>query len=82
LHRYAAEVTESSINVGLMECGPDNALAALTGTDNLVSISSEWYQSPLVISGPGAGLEVTAAGVLSDAVELGAGKLMNSKWGR
>ena len=35
-----------------------------------VAIHSEYYQTPLVVQGPGAGVEVTAAGVLSDIISL------------
>eukprot|EP01083_Nonionella_stella_P033684 92182_1 len=68
--RYAAVVTKESVKVGLVEVAPDNALFNLVGTDNLVSIQTEWYKSPLVVAGPGAGVEVTAAGVLSDVYQL------------
>mmetsp|Transcript_34643 Transcript_34643/g.79006 ORF Transcript_34643/g.79006 Transcript_34643/m.79006 type:complete len:389 (-) Transcript_34643:35-1201(-) len=78
--RYAAVVTSSHINVGLVEVGPDNALFSLSGTDNLVSIKTEWYTQPLVISGPGAGLNVTAGGVLADVIDL-AGSSLKARWG-
>eukprot|EP01083_Nonionella_stella_P135553 412336_1 len=78
--RYLAEVTKDSVKVGLIEVGMDNALYSLVGTDNLVSIQSKWYQSPLVIGGPGAGVDVTAAGVLSDVFDL-KGALIKKEWG-
>ncbi len=44
-----------------------NALANLTPGDNIFVINSKWYSdNALVIQGPGAGKEVTAAGVHSD----------------
>lgn len=46
-------------------------LGRLTGTDNLVEYHTRWYDpNPLVIQGRGAGAEATAAGVLSDVIEL------------
>lgn len=41
--------------------------ASLSGSDNLFSFTTDRYHTrPLVVRGPGAGAEVTAAGVLSD----------------
>uniref|UniRef100_A0A7S2WNL9 Homoserine dehydrogenase n=1 Tax=Mucochytrium quahogii TaxID=96639 RepID=A0A7S2WNL9_9STRA len=70
--RYAAVVEPSKpISVGLVAVDNTAPLAALQGTDNLVSFSSKFYDtSPTVIRGPGAGLEVTAAGVLADAMSI------------
>ncbi len=45
--------------------------AGLKPGDNIFIIESEWYSdNPLVIQGPGAGREVTAAGVLTDLIEV------------
>ncbi len=47
------------------------SLGRLTGTDNLVEFATRWYNpNPLVIQGRGAGVDATAAGVLSDMIEL------------
>lgn len=44
---------------------------ALNGADNMLIIKSKRYcQQPLVIQGPGAGAEVTAAGVFADLLRL------------
>jgi aspartokinase/homoserine dehydrogenase 1 len=43
----------------------------LSGSDNIVSFTTERYKErPLVIKGPGAGAEVTAAGVLADIITV------------
>jgi bifunctional aspartokinase / homoserine dehydrogenase 1 len=43
----------------------------LSGSDNIVSFTTERYDTcPLVVRGPGAGAEVTAAGVLADIVRV------------
>jgi aspartokinase/homoserine dehydrogenase 1 len=48
-----------------------SALGALSGTDNQFAFTTGRYDSnPLVITGPGAGPAVTAAGVLNDVLEL------------
>ena len=46
-------------------------MARLRGTDNQVAIYSKRYATnPLVVTGPGAGAAVTAAGVLNDIVAI------------
>ena len=46
-------------------------LAAIKGSDNqLVFTTTRYKSNPLVITGPGAGAEVTAAGVLNDILRL------------
>ena len=48
-------------------------IGALQGTRNLVAFTTRRYLTePLVISGPGAGAEVTAAGILNDILSLAA----------
>jgi homoserine dehydrogenase len=46
-------------------------LGSLDGTDNLfVFTTGRYRERPLVVSGPGAGAEVTAAGVLGDLLRM------------
>jgi len=48
-------------------------MGAATGTRNIISFTSDRYRNePLVISGPGAGPAVTAAGILNDICALSA----------
>ena len=69
--RYAATVENGTCQVGPTVVDADSPLGRLTGTDNLVEFHSKWYSpNPLVIQGSGAGVDVTAAGVLSDIIEL------------
>ncbi len=43
----------------------------LSGSDNIISLTTNRYlHNPMVIRGPGAGAEVTAAGVLADIVRV------------
>jgi aspartokinase/homoserine dehydrogenase 1 len=45
----------------------------LSGTRNLISFTTARYKAePLVITGPGAGAAVTAAGILNDIQYLAA----------
>jgi aspartokinase/homoserine dehydrogenase 1 len=69
--RYRATATSRSVTVGLVEVPAASALGALSGTDNQFAFTTARYDSnPLVITGPGAGPAVTAAGVLNDVLEL------------
>ena len=69
--RYVAAVTRRRIRVGLASVPVESALGALRGTDNQVVFTTDRYRSnPLVITGPGAGLDVTAAGVMNDILKL------------
>lgn len=53
--------------VGIAYVAKSEAVANLTPGDNIFVINTQWYnQNALVIHGPGAGKEVTAAGVHSD----------------
>ena len=46
---------------------------SLAGTRNLISFTTRRYRAePLVVTGPGAGAEVTAAGILNDIQQLAA----------
>lgn len=48
-----------------------HAFASLTGSDNIVSFQTARYNTqPMIVRGPGAGPEVTAAGVFADLLRL------------
>ncbi len=69
--RYVATATPSKIAVGLRAVPSSSPLAAIKGSDNQVVFTTARYKAnPLVITGPGAGAEVTAAGVLNDILRL------------
>jgi aspartokinase/homoserine dehydrogenase 1 len=66
---YLARFENGKARVGLEAVAPGHPCAALSGADNLVAITTSRYrEQPLVIRGPGAGPEVTAAGVLADVL--------------
>lgn len=70
--RYVGTFSSNGIHVGIKEVASDSPLFSLKGTDNLIQIYTKRYaDSPIVIQGPGAGKEVTAAGILSDIIEIG-----------
>ncbi len=69
--RYVATVTRRKLSVELTFVPATSSFAALHGTANQVVFTTARYKAnPLVITGPGAGLDVTAAGVLNDLYEL------------
>ena len=69
--RYRAHVTPSAISVGLAMVRLTDPLGTLSGTDNQFTFTTKRYHTqPLVITGPGAGPAVTAAGVFNDLLYL------------
>ena len=68
-HRSAT----GSIAVGVREVATGSLLGALQGPENIVIIRTTRYDAnPLTIVGPGAGAAVTAAGMTSDMLAVGA----------
>jgi len=72
--RYVASLKkDGSARVGLIELPRDHAFANIRLTDNVVQFSTRRYcDNPLVVQGPGAGPEVTAAGVFADLLRVAA----------
>jgi aspartokinase/homoserine dehydrogenase 1 len=71
--RYIATVQPGHIAVGPAAVPAESPAGRLQGTDNMIAFTTERYASrPLVIMGPGAGVEVTAMGVLGDILRVAA----------
>ena len=69
--RYVVTATPSSVSAKLAAVPVSSPIGALTGTRNLVAFTTRRYRTePLVVSGPGAGPAVTAAGILNDIYSL------------
>lgn len=69
--RYVAEITPERVAVGLRQVPAASAIGSLSGPDNILVFRTARYRDyPLVIQGPGAGADVTAAGVLGDILRL------------
>jgi homoserine dehydrogenase len=69
--RFVARLEGGTARVGLETLCPGDPLHAGGGTDNRVAIWSDRYRDqPLIIQGPGAGPEVTAAALLDDVLQL------------
>lgn len=56
-------------SIVLKEVGEDHPLFNLSGTDNAVLLETDFYPSPLVIQGAGAGAYQTASGILNDILK-------------
>lgn len=74
--RYVAQFKPGQQpSVGLVELPGEHAFANLRLTDNVVQFTTRRYcDNPLVVQGPGAGPEVTAAGVFADVLRVAAGE--------
>jgi aspartokinase/homoserine dehydrogenase 1 len=69
--RYVVVATRASVRARLVAVPVTSPVGALRGTRNLISFTTRRYrQEPLVVTGPGAGAEVTAAGILNDIQQL------------
>jgi aspartokinase/homoserine dehydrogenase 1 len=69
--RYVAKLEKGKASASLQGVAVDSPLAATRGADNLFAIYTRRYNKrPLVVQGPGAGAEVTAAGVLVDILRI------------
>jgi len=57
--------------VGIKEYALDHPFASLQGCDNVIAIYTSRYSgTPMIVQGPGAGAEVTAAGVFGDLFRI------------
>ncbi|KKA27805.1 hypothetical protein TD95_003932 [Thielaviopsis punctulata] len=65
------DVASQQVKVGLEKFDRSHPIAALKGSDNIISFYTERYGSnPLIIQGAGAGGEVTAMGVTGDLIKV------------
>lgn len=70
--RYMAVLENGSARVGLASVDETHPFSNLKGSDNIILLTTQRYlDRPMVIRGPGAGAEVTAAGVFADIIRLG-----------
>ena len=69
--RFVARLEAGRARVGLEALTGNHPLAGGSETDNRVAIWSDRYpRQPLVVQGPGAGAEVTAAALLDDVLAI------------
>ena len=73
--RYIGKLENGKVKISLQMVNDTHPFYALSGSDNIISFTTERYRErPMVVKGPGAGAEVTAAGVFADIVNVGAQK--------
>lgn len=69
--RYIATINKEGVTVELKEVPKDSIFGQLKGPDNLVVFKTKMYnEHPMIIRGPGGGVEVTASGVLADILSI------------
>jgi aspartokinase/homoserine dehydrogenase 1 len=69
--RYIGKLENNKASAELQEIPLDHPLALACHSDNIIAFTTHRYHDmPLVIRGPGAGVEVTAMGVFSDILKL------------
>src|SRR5690606_11561271 len=62
--RIIASMENNNVHISLQTVGIKSPFYTLEGSDNMIVITSQRYHKrSLIIQGPGAGAEVTAAGV-------------------
>ena len=70
--RYVVSATPTRASARLVAVPATSPLGSAGGARNLITFTSARYRDePLVVSGPGAGPAVTAAGILNDLLALG-----------
>ena len=58
--------------VGLKSLPESHPFSTLKGSDNMILMTTDRYNDrPMIIRGPGAGADVTAAGVFADVIRIG-----------
>ncbi|RZK48244.1 MAG: bifunctional aspartate kinase/homoserine dehydrogenase I, partial [Pedobacter sp.] len=71
--RYIGKLEDGKASITLQMVDENHPFYMLSGSDNIISFTTDRYKvRPLVVKGPGAGAEVTAAGVFADIVNVGA----------
>lgn len=70
--RMVAKLDDGKASIGLEAVNSEHPFYHLSGSDNMIVFTTERYKErPLVVRGPGAGAEVTAAGVFAEIITIG-----------
>lgn len=68
---YIGKIENGKASVKLEKVDSSHPFYSLSGSDNIISFTTNHYmERPLVVKGPGAGAEVTAAGVFADIIRI------------
>ena len=69
--RYIAKLENGKAEIFLQEIDEKHPFYSLSATDNIIALTTKHYKErPIVIKGPGAGADVTAAGVFADIIRI------------
>ncbi len=70
--RFMATLEDGKAKVGLKSLSESHPFSSLKGSDNMILLTTDRYHDrPMIIRGPGAGADVTAAGVFADVIRIG-----------
>ena len=70
--RMIAQLEKGKASIGLQAVDSAHPFYSLSGSDNMIVFTTERYKDrPLVVRGPGAGAEVTAAGIFAEIITIG-----------
>ncbi|WP_075351800.1 bifunctional aspartate kinase/homoserine dehydrogenase I [Algoriphagus marinus] len=70
--RFMATLENGEAKVGLNSLPNSHPFSSLSGSDNMILLTTDRYlDRPMIIRGPGAGADVTAAGVFADVIRIG-----------
>jgi len=66
-----ASIADGRAKVGLQQIDQSHPFFNLKGSGNCIILTTDYYkESPMIITGPGAGANVTASGLLADIVRV------------
>ncbi len=69
--RFIAKCENNHVSCAVKIVDSNSPFYSLVGSDNMVVYTTERYKSnPLIVRGPGAGAEVTAAGIFAEIISL------------
>ena len=70
--RFIATYENGKAQIAMKSVTVESPFYGLNGSDNMIVFHTKRYsQTPLVVRGPGAGADVTAAGVLAEIINIG-----------
>jgi aspartokinase/homoserine dehydrogenase 1 len=71
--RYIGKLENGKASISLQMVDAEHPFYTMSGSDNIIAFNTDRYKDrPMVVKGPGAGAEVTAAGVFADLINVGA----------
>jgi len=67
--KFICKLEDGKVSIKLESIGAEHPFSNSSGADNIIAFySTRYFNRPLLIQGPGAGAEVTAAGVFGDVI--------------